>query len=216
MASPKSPGAASLVLALIACCIEAFFVRMARCGVSAGPDGLIVRQPFSRVDVPWSLVDHVEVDQAGALTISLSSGVSPVYGFGGSVIGMITKGVHARRARDGLLAASQAARGQSGYLPTTSRTALYWKWAVTTALVLEAAALTGLLTQLAGSCRPTDCIYRKPTPLNGRRQALRPTAEGAEFVCRCSVLGWPVRCSAFPGRTGPGESRAGGGGSKLG
>jgi Bacterial PH domain len=148
LASPKGLGAASLVLALIASFIEAFFVQMARCGVSAGPDGLIVRQPFSRVDVPWPLVDHIEVDQAGALTISLSSGAEiPVYGFGGSVIGMITKGVHARRARDGLLAARRVApAGQSGYSPATSRTAIYWKWAVTTALVLEAAALTGLLT----------------------------------------------------------------------
>jgi Bacterial PH domain len=126
---------------------EAFFVQMARCGVSARPEGLTVQQPLSRVDVPWSQVDDVTVDDAGALTIALSSGHEvPVYAFGGSLIGMFTKSRHAQRARDGLLAARQAASADPAEpSPVTSRTTIYWRWALTTALALEAAAAVGLL-----------------------------------------------------------------------
>jgi hypothetical protein len=99
--------------------------------------------------VPWLQVDDIEVDQAGAPRISLSSGADfPVYGFGGSLIRVITKGVHAQRARDGLLTARQSApAGQPVQSPAKSCITICWKWAVTTRLALEAAALTGLVSR---------------------------------------------------------------------
>src|SRR5262249_54321503 len=108
---------------------------------------LIVRQPVSRVELPWRQIRDVQVDGAGALVISLVSGAEvSVFGFGGSLIGVFTGGVHAKRARDGILAA-RPARSAAGSARTavTSPIALSWPWIFGTLFALELAALVGIL-----------------------------------------------------------------------
>jgi hypothetical protein len=147
LAAPKGLGWGALLLALIVSGVEAFFVQMAQCGISVRADGLTVRQPLTRVDLPWSQVQDVQVDDGGALTISAASGRDiPAFGFGGSLIGAFTGGIRAKRARDGILAAKRAAMPpQQDKIPNAPRITVCWPWAAATGLALELAALVGML-----------------------------------------------------------------------
>jgi Bacterial PH domain len=96
---------------------EMFFAQLATWGITITPDGVQVRQPMSRRDLPWSLVADVAVDRSGRLTIRETSGRrTSVFGFGGSLIGMVTGGIQAKKVRDGILAARPvpAAAGAMG------------------------------------------------------------------------------------------------------
>lgn len=146
LASPRWLGAQAFLVALIVSAFEAFFLQFARCGVTAQAAGLIVRQPVSRLEVPWSQVDDVSVDRAGALEISLVTGTDVwVFGFGGSLIGLFTGGIHAKRARDGILASRPTTSADALPTAVTPRVTLYWRWILGTLFALELAALVGIL-----------------------------------------------------------------------
>jgi hypothetical protein len=117
------------------------FLQLALCRVSAGQSALIVVHPVRRYVFPWHQVTDVVVDRGGGLQIVLRDGRKfAVFGFGGSVIGMITGGIRARKARDGIKAVMTAADGsESSDNPVTSSSGVQWKmmlviWAATISL----------------------------------------------------------------------------------
>jgi hypothetical protein len=117
-----------------------FFLQLARCRVTATTTALIVVHPLRRYVFPWSQVTDVMVGPDGGMRIVLRDRASfAVFCFGGSVIGMITRGIRARKARDGIKAVMRLATSDKPVAPVTSSPDLQWKitlaiWAAATAL----------------------------------------------------------------------------------
>jgi Bacterial PH domain len=87
-----------------------FFFQLERCRVIATATALIVVNPIRRYVFRWSQIADVAVGRDGGLRLMLCDRSSfAVYGFGGSVMEMITGGIHAKKARDGINAVMSAA-----------------------------------------------------------------------------------------------------------
>jgi Bacterial PH domain len=124
------------------------FVQLARCRVSATSSALIVVHPIRRYVLPWSQIADVVVGRDGGLRIRLRDRRSfAVFCFGGSILGMITGGIRAKKARDGIKAvmtASMAGQGTDGE-PVTSSLDLQWKITLAMWGPLTAASVGGWL-----------------------------------------------------------------------
>jgi Bacterial PH domain len=124
------------------------FVQLAQCRVNATSSALIVVHPIRRYVLPWSQIADVVVGRDGGLRIQLRDRRSfAVFCFGGSVLGMITGGLRAKKARDGIKAvmtASTANQGTDGE-PVTSSLYLQWKIALAMWGALTAASVGGWL-----------------------------------------------------------------------
>jgi Bacterial PH domain len=124
------------------------FVQLARCRVTATSSALIVVHPIRRYVFPWSQIADVVVRRDGGLRIQLRDRRNfAVFCFGGSVLGMITGGIRAKKARDGIkavMAASVAGQGTDGE-PVTSSVDLPWKIALVIWGALTAASVGGWL-----------------------------------------------------------------------
>ena len=124
------------------------FVQLARCRVSATSSALIVVHPIRRYVLPWSQIADVVVGRDGGLRIRLRDRRSfAVFCFGGSVLGMITGGIRAKKARDGIKAvmtAAAASQGTDGE-PVTSSLDLQWKITLAMWGPLTAASVGGWL-----------------------------------------------------------------------
>lgn len=136
------PGAA-VITALLS-----LFLHLARCRVKATSSALIVVHPIRRYVFPWSRIADVVVGRGGGLRIRLRDRRDfPVFCFGGSVIGMITGGIRAKKARDGIkavMAASMASQATDSE-PVTSSIDLQWKIALVMWAALTAASVGGWL-----------------------------------------------------------------------
>lgn len=124
------------------------FVQLAHCRVTATSSALIVVHPIRRYVFPWSQITDVVVGRDGGLRIGLSDRRSfAVFCFGGSILGMITGGVRAKKARDGIkavMAASMASQGIDG-APVASSLDLQWKIVLVIWGALTAASVSGWL-----------------------------------------------------------------------
>jgi hypothetical protein len=136
------PGAAVIAA------LSSLFVQFACCRVTATSSALIVVHPIRRYVFPWSQIADIVVGRDGGLRIRLRGRREfAVYCFGGSVIGMITGGIRAKRARDGIkavMAASMASQGTDGE-PVISSVDLQWKIALVIWGALTAASVGGWL-----------------------------------------------------------------------
>jgi hypothetical protein len=124
-----------------------FFLQLARSRVIAAQSALIVIHPVRRYVFPWGQVADVGVGRDGGLGVQLRDGqLFAVYCFGGSVIGMLTGGIRARKARDGIKAVREAALGQGPCDgPVTSSVDLRWKMMLVFWAVLAAFGFGGWL-----------------------------------------------------------------------
>jgi hypothetical protein len=110
---------------------------------------------------PWAQVAGVAVDRRGGLRIQLRGGQTfVVFGFGGSVIGMNTGSIRARKACDGIKAMMTAAAGSTGDgEAVTSSFDIHWKallaiWAATVTLSIGRWLLAGHRDENVGGGQP--------------------------------------------------------------
>lgn len=111
----------------------AFFLHFAHCRVIASSTALTVVQPLRRYVLPWEQVADVVVARDGGMRVALADGTAiSVMCFGGSLIGVFTGGVQAKKARDGILEiVAQAAPDEPS--PRASST-LAFEWKITLGL----------------------------------------------------------------------------------
>lgn len=85
--------------------------------------------------------------RGGGLRLTLKDCTSfPVFGFGGSLIGMMTGGIRAKKARDGIRATLAATtQTETDHEPITSAPDLQWKVTVAIWLALTMLACSGWL-----------------------------------------------------------------------
>jgi hypothetical protein len=126
--SPDSLLTNEFVGAIVFSLVMAFFRQFAQCRVIAAPGGLTVIGTIRRNFYPWGAIADVHVAPDGGLRLTLLDGTRErVAGFGGSLIGTMTGGVRARKARDGITEVMRAADAQAGPAPITSSVQVHWK-----------------------------------------------------------------------------------------
>lgn len=132
--SDQMIGAAGLPILLM------ILFHLARCRVTTSASALTVVNPIWRYVCPWHQITDVVVGRAGGMQIVLRDDKTvDVFGFGNSVIGWVTHGIRARKARDGIKAAMAGASNHEPDSPVTSSLDVQWKatlalWAAFTVL----------------------------------------------------------------------------------
>jgi len=134
-------GAATLITAFLT-----LFLQLAQCRVTASASALIVVQPLRRWVFPWEQVADIVVGGDGGMRIMLAnhSGIA-VFGFGGSVIGSITGGIRAKKARDAIKAIMAQAASDNPGRPVTSGLGVKWKILLVIWIVLVTLSIAGWL-----------------------------------------------------------------------
>lgn len=129
-----------LVGAAVIAAFLSFFFQLAHCRVATSPFALIVVHPTRRYVFPWDQVADVEVGRDGGMRIVLRDRSNfVVYCFGGSIIGLMTRGIRARKACEGIKAAMAQAASPVPASTVTSALDIQWKimlaiWVAATAL----------------------------------------------------------------------------------
>lgn len=142
--APESLLTTQLPWAAMTAVFLSFFVQLGHCRVIASPSALIVVHPIRRYVFPWGQVADVVVLRDGGMRIILRDGSTfAVFCFGGSVAGLITGGIHARKARDGIKAAMPPADSSEPASPALSSLDLEWKITLTIFAALTPLAVIG-------------------------------------------------------------------------
>lgn len=133
--------------AIVCTAFLSFFFQLARCRVIATSTALIVVNPIRRYMFPWGQVADVAVGRDGGLRLLLRDRTSfPVFGFGGSLVGMMTGGIHAKKVRDGITAIMAATtQTETEHEPVTYANDLQWKVTAAIWLALTVLACCGWL-----------------------------------------------------------------------
>lgn len=134
-------GGATLLTAVLT-----FFVQLAQCRVTASASVLIVVQPLWRWVFPWEQVADIVVGGDGGMRVMLAdhTGIS-VFAFGGSVIGSMTGGIRAKKARDAIKAIMAQAASDAPGRPVTSGLSVQWEILLVTWVLLVTLSIAGWL-----------------------------------------------------------------------
>lgn len=125
----------------------AFFFHFAHCRVIASPAALTIVQPLRRYVLPWEQVADVVVTGGGGLRVALADGNAiAVACFGDSLIGAVTGGIQAKKARDGILEIVAQSPPDAPSSPASSTSAFEWKIVLGLWTFLLAIAVIGWLT----------------------------------------------------------------------